>query len=99
VALAPLPSRAQFLNVIESVFRADFHMSKPANRGENTQAIAAHESPRTTKLYDRTGDENSPIISLPRSAGFSDFSTIRLFARREKGIDIQEQRSTASVTY
>ncbi len=24
---------------------------------ENAQAIAAHESPRTTKLYDRTGDE------------------------------------------
>jgi site-specific recombinase XerD len=24
---------------------------------ENTQAMAAHESPRTTKLYDRTGDE------------------------------------------
>ena len=24
---------------------------------ENTQAIAAHESPRTTKLYDRTADE------------------------------------------
>ncbi len=24
---------------------------------ENGQAIAAHESPRTTKLYDRTGDE------------------------------------------
>ena len=24
---------------------------------ENTQLIAAHESPRTTKLYDRTGDE------------------------------------------
>ena len=24
---------------------------------ENPQAIAAHESPRTTKLYDRTGDE------------------------------------------
>ena len=24
---------------------------------ENTQAIAAHESPRTTKLYDRTSDE------------------------------------------
>jgi len=22
-----------------------------------TQAMAAHESPRTTKLYDRTGDE------------------------------------------
>jgi integrase/recombinase XerD len=29
------------------------------NRGtiEGAQAIAAHESPRTTKLYDRTGDE------------------------------------------
>ena len=25
---------------------------------ENAQAIAAHESPRTTKLYDRTGDES-----------------------------------------
>jgi integrase len=24
---------------------------------ENPQAMAAHESPRTTKLYDRTGDE------------------------------------------
>ncbi len=24
---------------------------------ENAQAIAAHESPRTTKLYDRTEDE------------------------------------------
>jgi len=23
---------------------------------ENAQAIAAHESPRTTKLYDRTGE-------------------------------------------
>jgi integrase len=24
---------------------------------ENAQVIAAHESPRTTKLYDRTGDD------------------------------------------
>jgi hypothetical protein len=24
---------------------------------ENAQAMAAHESPRTTKLYERTGDE------------------------------------------
>jgi integrase/recombinase XerD len=24
---------------------------------ENAQAMAAHESPRTTNLYDRTGDE------------------------------------------
>jgi integrase len=27
---------------------------------ENGQAIAAHESPRTTKLYDRTSDEITP---------------------------------------
>jgi len=26
---------------------------------ENAQAMAAHESPRTTKLYDRTGDETT----------------------------------------
>jgi integrase/recombinase XerD len=26
---------------------------------ENPQAMAAHESPRTTKLYDRTGDEST----------------------------------------
>ncbi|MGP0001323.1 MAG: hypothetical protein ACLPKW_26770 [Acetobacteraceae bacterium] len=25
---------------------------------ENAQAMAAHESPRTIKLYDRTGDES-----------------------------------------
>jgi integrase/recombinase XerD len=28
-----------------------------AARSRNAQAIAAHESPRTTKLYERTGDE------------------------------------------
>ncbi len=26
---------------------------------ENAQAMEAHESPRTTKLYDRTGDETA----------------------------------------
>jgi hypothetical protein len=26
---------------------------------KNARAIAAHESPRTTKLYDRTGNENT----------------------------------------
>ena len=31
---------------------------------ENAQAMAAHESPRTTKLYDRTGDEIERIIDL-----------------------------------
>jgi hypothetical protein len=38
---------------------------------ENAQAMAAHESPRTTKLYDRTGDE----ITLAE-VGFQ-FGTIR----------------------
>jgi site-specific recombinase XerD len=30
---------------------------------ENAQAMAAHESPRTTKLYDRTGDESLSMRS------------------------------------
>ena len=30
---------------------------------EGAQAIAAHESPRTTKLYDRTSDEITLLIS------------------------------------
>jgi hypothetical protein len=30
---------------------------------ENVQAMAAHESRRTTKLYDRTGDEISQLRS------------------------------------
>ena len=40
-------------------FRATGIMAYLENGGtiENAQAIAAHESPRTTKLYDRTGDE------------------------------------------
>jgi len=29
----------------------------PAGTFENAQAMAAHESPHTTKLYDRIGDE------------------------------------------
>ena len=32
-------------------------ISITAVRLENAQLMAAHESPRTTKLYDRTGDE------------------------------------------
>jgi hypothetical protein len=34
---------------------------------ENPQAVAAHESPRTTKLYDRTGDE-IPLDEVERIA-------------------------------
>ena len=33
---------------------------------ENAQAMAAHESPRTTKLYDRTGD----VIALEEVGEF-----------------------------
>jgi hypothetical protein len=38
---------------------ADTVLSEQGQRGtlENAQLMAAHESPRTTKLYDRTGDE------------------------------------------
>jgi integrase/recombinase XerD len=32
-------------------------ISKKGGTLENAQLMAAHESPRTTKLYDRTGDE------------------------------------------
>ena len=40
-------------------FRASGITTYIANGGtvENAQAIAAHESPQTTKLYDRTSDE------------------------------------------
>ena len=40
-------------------FRATGITAYLENRGtiEGAQAIAAHESPRTTKLYDRTGDD------------------------------------------
>lgn len=36
------------------------HVARAPRRSlklENAQLMAAHESPRTTKLYDRTGDE------------------------------------------
>ena len=41
------------------VFRATGITAYLEARGtlENAQAMASHESPRTTKLYDRTGDE------------------------------------------
>jgi integrase/recombinase XerD len=39
------------------VFRATGITAYLEGTLENAQAMAAHESPRTTKLYDRTGDE------------------------------------------
>ena len=47
------------LTTCNHTFRATGITAYLANGGtiENAQAIAAHESPRTTKLYDRTSDE------------------------------------------
>jgi len=46
-------------NICCHTFRATGITAYLENGGtlENAQAMAAHESPRTTKLYDRTGDE------------------------------------------
>lgn len=46
-------------NICNHTFRATGITTFLQNGGtiENAQAIAAHESPRTTKLYDRTNDE------------------------------------------
>jgi site-specific recombinase XerD len=46
-------------NICNHTFRATGITAFLSNGGtiENAQAIAAHESPRTTKLYDRTNDE------------------------------------------
>jgi hypothetical protein len=41
---------------------------------ENAQAMAAHESPRTTKLYDRTGDEIT-LDEVERIANLSNHSS------------------------
>ena len=46
-------------NICNHTFRATGITTLLLNGGtlENAQAIAAHESPRTTNLYDRTNDE------------------------------------------
>ncbi|HRI12465.1 MAG TPA: integrase, partial [Verrucomicrobiota bacterium] len=46
-------------NICNHTFRATGITTYLLNGGslENAQAIAGHESPRTTKLYDRTRDE------------------------------------------
>jgi len=46
---------------------------------ENAQAMAAHESPRTTKLYDRTGDE---ITSTRLNESQSDRVSLWLVSRQ-----------------
>jgi site-specific recombinase XerD len=62
-ALRMVKRRARAAGLSERVcchtFRATGITAYLENGGtiENAQAIAAHESPRTTKLYDRTGDE------------------------------------------
>ena len=62
-ALAMIKRRARAAglpaNICNHTFRATGITTFLLNGGtlENAQAIAAHESPRTTKLYDRTSDE------------------------------------------
>jgi integrase/recombinase XerD len=62
-ALRMIKRRAKAADLPESTcchtFRATGITAYLENGGtiENAQAIAAHESPRTTKLYDRTSDE------------------------------------------
>lgn len=62
-ALRMIKRRAKAVGLSEKVcchtFRATGITAYLENGGtiENAQAIAAHESPRTTKLYDRTSDE------------------------------------------
>jgi hypothetical protein len=50
--------RAPLLHLLPYLSR-NRYIGLPGERGtiENAQAIAAHESLRTTKLYDRSGDE------------------------------------------
>jgi len=62
-ALRMVKRRARRAGISERIschtFRATGITAYLENGGtiENAQAIAAHESPRTTKLYDRTGDD------------------------------------------
>src|SRR5215469_7819759 len=56
-----------------------------ANKGslENAQAMAAHESPRSTKLYDRTSDE----ITLDEVERITD--------RRELALELFQEMNSA----
>ena len=55
----PVNLQASLLHVLPHLPGNGDHCAYLENGGtiENAQAIAAHESPRTTKLYDRTSDE------------------------------------------
>ena len=57
--IRPRTAEAGFKSSSDAVFRATGITAYLEAGGtlENAQAMAAHESPRTTKLYDRTGDE------------------------------------------
>ncbi len=62
-ALAMIKRRAKTIGLSATIcnhtFRATGITAYLENGGniENAQAIANHESPKTTKLYDRTGDQ------------------------------------------
>ena len=54
-----VPRRSALVHIGCHTFRATGITAYLDNGGtfENAQLMAAHESPRTTKLYDRTGDK------------------------------------------
>ena len=62
---------------------------------EHAQQIAAHESPRTTKLYDRTTDQNN----ARRDRADCDLKMPRLFRgwRRHHHPNLQQGRRTTSL--
>jgi hypothetical protein len=51
------PAKAGIYSPIGTGFRRYDNELKAGDTLENAQAPAAHESPRTNKLYDRAGDE------------------------------------------
>ena len=66
---------------------------------ENAQRIAAHESPRTTKLYDRTGDQIEP--ARPTVKATSPMTRSAIFTTYQSGGADQprRQRITAAATH
>jgi hypothetical protein len=70
-ALAPIARLTATEDGFRRLHRGQHLINRPSSheiedqrtvRGwRNAQAMAAHESPRTTKLYDRTGDEAAAL--------------------------------------
>ena len=57
LATCGIPHTTGFVLVNDRVPRNDEHCALCGGTIEKAQQIAAHESPKTTKLYDRTSDQ------------------------------------------